>query len=272
MLRGHAFGHGSFLRWMLAKSLTDRAPDYIIWRTRQYFSHDPTYMRNAKATSVTQLLFDWSHGDKQALDHLMPLVYPELRKLAGHYLRKERPDHILQPTALIHEAYVRLMDQEIPEWQGRNHFYGIAARLMRQILVDYARARTAAMRSGGYRKLSLDDAFAMSFAADPEGLLAFDEALTKLCHQDERKCRIIEMRSFAGMSLAETAAALGVSEPTVKRELRFAKAWLCRELKLQRTHRGVASPNSGPTRKLAKKKSGVVKLGVVLTAFGFFAG
>src|SRR5262247_3373680 len=229
-------------------------------------------MGTAKASSVTQLLFDWSHGDKQALDQLMPLVYPELRKLAGHYLRKERPDHILQPTALIHEAYVRLMDQELPEWQGRAHFYGIAARLMRQILVDHARARTAAMRSGGYRKLSLDEALATSFAEDPEGLLAFDEALTKLCYQDERKCRIIEMRSFAGMSLSETAAALGVSEPTIKRELRFAKAWLRRELKLRLARKSVASPSSRPTRKLPKKRSGAVKVGLALAAFGFFAG
>src|SRR5215470_16903969 len=95
-------------------------------------------MRTTKSSSVTQLLFDWSHGDEQALDELMPLVYPELRKLAGRYLRKERSDHILQPTALIHEAYVRLMDQDLPQWQGRTHFYGIASRLMRQILVDYA--------------------------------------------------------------------------------------------------------------------------------------
>jgi len=229
-------------------------------------------MRTTKSSSVTQLLFDWSHGDKQALDQLMPLVYPELRKLAGRYLGKERPDHILQPTALIHEAYVRLMDQELPEWQGRTHFYGIASRLMRQILVDYARARSASRRSGAYHKLSLDEAPATSFADDPEGLLAFDEALTRLCHQDERKCRIVEMRSFGGMSLAETAAALGVSEPTIKRELRFAKAWLRRELKLRLTRKSVASPSSRPTRKLPKKRNGAVKLGLALAAFGFFAG
>jgi RNA polymerase sigma factor (TIGR02999 family) len=229
-------------------------------------------MRTAKSSSVTQLLFDWSQGDKQALDQLMPLVYPELRKLAGRYLRKERPDHILQPTALIHEAYVRLMDQDLPQWQGRTHFYGIASRLMRQILVDYARARTASRRSGAYRKLSLDEAPPTSLTEDPEGLLAFDEALTRLCHLDERKCRIIEMRSFGGMSMSETAAALGISEPTIKRELRFAKAWLRRELRLRLTPKGAASPNSGPTRKLPKKSRGAAKIGLVLAVIGFLAG
>jgi RNA polymerase sigma-70 factor, ECF subfamily len=229
-------------------------------------------MRKAKTRSVTQLLFDWSQGDKQALDQLMPLVYPELRKLARRYLRKERSDHILQPTALIHEAYVRLMDQDLPQWQGRAHFYGIASRLMRQILIDYARARSAARRSGGFRKLSLDEAPPTSFAEDAEGLLAFDEALTRLGRLDERKCRIIEMRSFGGMSMEETAAALGVSEPTVKRELRFAKAWLRRELRIRLNRKSVASSNSEPTRKLSKRRSGTAKLGIALVAVGLLAG
>ena len=187
--------------------------------------------RSPRPSQITQLLLDWGRGNKAALDGLIPLVYPELRKLARRHLRSERSDHTLQPTALIHEAYLRLVDQDFPEWQSRAHFFGVAARLMRQILVDHARTRRAVRRGGGQQKLSLDEAPTLLYLDDATPLLAFDEALNKLEAMDERKCRIVEMRSFAGLSLGETAAALGISEPTVKRELRFVKAWLRRELK-----------------------------------------
>ena len=165
----------------------------------------------------------------------MPLVYHELRKLASGYLKAERRNHTLQPTALIHEAYVRLVDQELPEWQNRAHFYGVAARLMRQILVDHARSRGAAKRGGEQVKLSLDDAPPVFSHEDATSLLTLDEALTKLAALDERKSRVIEMRAFGGMSVEDTARALGVSEPTVKRDMRLAQAWLRRELDLMRS-------------------------------------
>jgi RNA polymerase sigma factor (TIGR02999 family) len=179
---------------------------------------------------VTKLLQDWSHGDKQALNELMPVVYQELKKLASSYLRSERPDHTLQPTALIHEVYIRLIGQNMPEWENRAHFFGVAARLMRQILIDHARSRSAERRGGpNQSKILLDDVplFSQDQAAE---LLAFDEALRKLAELDERKAKIIEMRSFAGMNVDETARALNVSEATIKREMRLAKAWLMREL------------------------------------------
>lgn len=187
-------------------------------------------MSSREPTQVTRLLMDWSRGDAEALDQLLPLVYQELRKLAAALLRSERSDHTLQPTALIHEAYLRLVDQEMPSWENRAHFFGVAARLMRQILVDHARRRVAARRGGAARKVSLDDARIFTEDQTHE-LLALDNALRKLEEFDERKCRIIEMRSFGGMSVEETAAAIGVSVPTIKREIKLGKAWLLRELK-----------------------------------------
>lgn len=185
-----------------------------------------------RPSEITQLLLDWSRGNKAALDGLIPLVYPELRKLARHYLRSERSEHTLQPTALIHEAYLRLVDQDLPDWQSRAHFFGVAARLMRQILVDHARTRRAERRGGGQTNLPLEAVPTVHYLNDTTQLLAFDEALNKLQTLDERKSRIVELRSFAGLSMEETAAVLGISEPTVKREMRFAKAWLRRELKI----------------------------------------
>ena len=190
-------------------------------------------MPSQPTNQVTQLLWDWSRGDKAALDVLLPLVYQELRGIAGRFLKSERTDHTLQPTALIHEAYVRLVAQEMPLWQSRAHFFGVAARLMRQILVDHARTRAALKRGDGQRKISLDDAPPVFADEDMAGLLALDEALTRLAAFDERKCRVIEMRSFGGMTVEETARALGVSEPTVKREMRLAQAWIRRELNLK---------------------------------------
>lgn len=181
---------------------------------------------------VTRLLVDWQRGDNAALNDLMPLVYRELRKLAAGYLKGERRNHTLQPTALIHEAYLRMVDQELPEWQSRAHFFGVAARLMRQILVDHARTRGASKRGGEQPRISLDDAPPIFTHEDTSSLLMLDEALTKLASFDERKSRVIEMRAFAGMTVEDTARALGISEPTVKRDMRLAQAWLSRELEL----------------------------------------
>jgi RNA polymerase sigma factor, sigma-70 family/RNA polymerase sigma factor, TIGR02999 family len=191
-------------------------------------------MQTPPTNQVTRLLLDWSKGDKAALDELMPFVYQELRQLASGYLRQEKQGHTLQPTALIHEAYLRLVDQNTPHLENRAHFFGVAARLMRQILVDHARSRVAAKRGGGGQKISLDDAQGLAGVRDETAeLLALDEALKKLASFDERKCRVIEMRSFGGMSVEETARALGVSEPTVKRETRLAQSWLRHELELK---------------------------------------
>ena len=180
-------------------------------------------------SEITQLLRKWSEGDRAALDQLMPVVHQELRKLANAYLRGEKPGHTLQPTALINEAYLRLVGQNFPEWQSRKHFYGVAAQLMRQVLVEHARARSAAKRGGGGQKLSLDEAinFSQDQAAD---LVALDDALTALARFDERKARVVELRYFGGFSIEEIANALDISVATVGREMRMAQAWLHREL------------------------------------------
>ncbi len=186
-------------------------------------------MRTPPPNEITGLLADWSNGDQAALEQLTPLVYQELRKLAHGYLSKERPGHTLQPTALIHEAYLRLIDQNIAQWQNRAHFYGVAAHLMRQILVEHARSRHAGKRGGNAVKLSLDEALDYSRDRAAE-LIALDDALMALAAVDERKCRVIELRHFGGLSVEETAQALGVSVPTIVREQRMARAWLRREL------------------------------------------
>jgi RNA polymerase sigma factor (TIGR02999 family) len=178
---------------------------------------------------ITQLLLHWSRGDQAALDQLMPIVYKELHKLAHSYLRKERPDHTLQPTALINEAYLRLIKQDFPEWQSRRHFYGVAAQLMRQILVEHARTRAAEKRGGSRQKFSIDEALTFSDEKAAE-LVALDDALVALAKFDERKVRIIELRYFGGLSLEETANALGLSVATIGHEMRLARAWLRREM------------------------------------------
>jgi len=176
---------------------------------------------------VTRLLVEWANGDEQALERLTPLVYDELRQLAAGYLRHERPDHTLQPTALVHEAYLRLVDQSNPSWQNRSHFFGVAARLMREILVDHARRRNAGKRAGP--KVSLEEA--VSFPAERGAdLVALDSALKGLEKIDRRKCRAIELRYFGGLSIDETARALEVSAVTVRRDLRMAEAWLHHEM------------------------------------------
>ena len=179
-------------------------------------------------TNVTQLLLEWRGGSQQALDALMPVVYDELRRLAQHYMRGERPEHTLQATALVNEAYLRLVDMKVT-WQDRAHFFAVAARLMRRMLVDHARAQHRAKREGG-PKVSLDDALEVS-CKPASDLLALDEALDQLATFDLRKSEIIELHFFGGLSNEEVAEALGVSRATVQRELRMAKAWLNHELK-----------------------------------------
>ncbi len=178
--------------------------------------------------NVTQLLLEWRSGNQQALDRLMPLVYDELRRLAGHYMRSERPEHTLQATALVNEAYLRLVDLKV-SWQDRAHFFAVAARLMRRLLVDHARAHHRAKRESGGPKLSLDDAVEVS-AEPAANVLMLDEALTRLAEFDPRKSEVIELHFFGGLSNEEVAEALGVSRATVQRELRLAKAWLNHEL------------------------------------------
>ena len=179
--------------------------------------------------AITPLLLRWSQGDEVALSLLLPIVYQELHRLAQSYLRRERSDHTLQPTALINEAYMRLVEHDAPEWQSRSHFFGVAARLMRQILVEHARAHAAEKRGGGLAELSLDEAWLYSSEKAAE-LVALDDALNALASFDERKVRIIELRYFGGMSLEETATALNLSIATITHETRLARAWLHREM------------------------------------------
>lgn len=179
--------------------------------------------------NVTQLLLDWRQGDQAALNQLMPVVYGELRRLGASWLRREKPGHTLQPTALIHEAYLRLIDQDNPEWESRTHFFGIASRLMRQILVEHARRRATAKRGGPEQKVSLDEVVVYSPERASQ-LVALDEALSRLASIDERKCRIVEMRHFGGLTTEEIAQEVGISVATVGREVRIAEAWLNREM------------------------------------------
>lgn len=178
---------------------------------------------------VTQLLVEWGNGDQAALDKLLPLVNAELRLLAKRYMRRESPGHTLQTSALVNEAYLRLVDQKHVQWQNRAHFLGIAAQLMRRILIDHARKAQYAKRGGGALRVSLDETAAVTEAKAAE-LLAVDEALEKLTAMDARKGRLVELRFFGGRTEEETAEVLGISVPTVQREWRAAKAWLHRIL------------------------------------------
>jgi RNA polymerase sigma-70 factor (ECF subfamily) len=180
------------------------------------------------AHEITRLLGEWSGGQREALEHLTPLVYGELRRLAASYLRRERPGHSIQPTALVHEAYMRLVDQRNQDWTSRSHFYGVAAHLMRLILVDHSRKKATKKRSAG-RCITFDEAVAYSEerAAD---LVALDDALTALAAFDERKAKIIELRFFGGFTIDETARAMAISTATVERETRIAQMWIMREM------------------------------------------
>jgi len=178
---------------------------------------------------VTQLLLAWSEGDKQALDRLVPLVYDELRRLAQSYMRRERANQTLQTTALINEAYLRLIDANRVKWQNRAHFFGVASRVMRQILVTIAREHGAQKRGGGAEQVSLDEAMMIDEGRD-EDLVALDEALVALAQFDARKAQVVEMRFFGGLTEDEIGAALDVSTETVRRDWRLARSWLRRRL------------------------------------------
>ncbi len=182
----------------------------------------------ADPPGVTELLVEWRSGDRGALDRLMPLIYTELRRLAGAYFKSERPDHTLEPTALVHEAYERLIDADIP-WKDRVHFFAVAARTMRRILVDHARARQRAKRGGDLIRVPLDEERA---GKEPQlDILALDKALEQLRELDERKHALVELRYFAGLKIEECAEVVGVSPATVKRDLATAKAWLSAEMR-----------------------------------------
>lgn len=186
-------------------------------------------MRIADGT-VTQLLQHWSSGSRSAAEEVLPLVYQELRRIASRQLRKERADHTLEATALVHEAYMRLQGQEGFEWPSRAHFFAFAAHLIRRILVDHARNRNRAKRGGGWERVTLAEAADLSLSKSPD-LLALDEALTSLEALDPRKAAVVELRFFAGLNLEETACYLGISPETVGREWRRAKAWLYNQLR-----------------------------------------
>jgi len=182
-----------------------------------------------RSSEITALLVDWSKGDKTALDKLFPLVERELHRLAHSYMRKENPDHTLQTTALVNEAYLRLVDQRNTRWQNRAHFFGIAAQIMRRILMNYARDRVRLKRGGDAIQVSLSEVDLVSGTKASE-LLALDEALEKLSAIDERKAKVVEFRYFGGLSVEETAEVLKISTITVTRDWNMAKAWLAREI------------------------------------------
>jgi len=186
-------------------------------------------VRMAEPRDVTGLLQAWRSGDEQALERLIPVVLGELRLMAGRQMGGERDGHTLQPTALVNEVYLRLIDLRSMQWQDRAHFLAVAARLMRRVLVDHARARGAHKRGGAAHRVSLDDAFVVS-DDDFEDVVAVHEALDRLAAIDERKARVVELRFFGGLNVEETAAVLSVSPETVKRDWRFARVWLMHEL------------------------------------------
>lgn len=184
-------------------------------------------------TQVTQLLHRWQEGNPEALEALMPMVYSELKRLAGSYLRRERPDHTLQSAALVNEAYLRLVDQTQTRWQNKAHFYGIAAQMMRRILADHARGHNAAKRGAGMPELELDEAMAQAQSRSVD-VLDLEEALQRLEKLDAQQGRIVELRFYSGLSIEDTANVLGISPATVKRDWAAARAWLFREVAARR--------------------------------------
>ena len=188
-------------------------------------------MQNPDSKSLTQLLIDVGNGNGDALNQILPLIYDELRRLAGSYMRRERQDHTLQPTALVHEAYLRLIDQRRADWKNRAQFFGLAANMMRRVLVNHARDRAADKRGGNTPRVTLSLADGLE---QPEvDVIAVDEALGKLAELDPRKSRIIEFKFFTGLTTEEIAEVLGISTATVEREWKFARAWLFNALKAQ---------------------------------------
>ena len=198
-------------------------------RVNSYIVAEQNGITAATRLDVTRVLKSWRAGDSEAAAQLMPLVYEELRRLARNYLRRERGDHTLQATALVHEAYLRLVDDDSVNWQNRAHFYGIAAKLMRRILVDHARARNAAKRGGMAEKVSLDEARDLP-PAGANDLVALDGALQDFAKTYPRKSEVVELKFFGGLEAKEIAEVLAISEKTVLRDWQFAKLWLCREL------------------------------------------
>jgi RNA polymerase sigma factor (TIGR02999 family) len=186
-------------------------------------------LEHASPTDVTVLLQNWRDGDRKALDALLPLVYKELRRLAHARLRNERPDHTLQSAALVNEAYLRLLGLDAPQWESRTHFFAVAARLMRQVLVDYARRHRAGKRGGGACRLALEDAAEVPRRQDVD-VVALDDALEALARIDLRQSRVVELRYFAGLTLQEISAALDIAPATVQRDWTAARAWLYREM------------------------------------------
>ena len=178
---------------------------------------------------ITELLLQWNDGESQALEQLAPLIYQDLRRLAGDVFDRERPGHTLSATALVHEVYLRLVDQRRVRWENRAHFLGAAAHIMRRVLVDHARARDAVKRGGGATKIELSEELGATAGTAAE-VLDLDKALTRLAELDERKARVVEMKFFAGMTNQEVAAAIGVSDATVEREWTITRAWLIREM------------------------------------------
>ncbi len=187
--------------------------------------------REREASEITQMLHELSDGNREAWDNLLPLVYDELHRQAARYLRKERQGHTLQTTALINEAYLKLIDQRNVNWESRTHFYAIAAQAMRRILVDYARTTHRKKRGGNDLKLPLEEAMLVAAEEKSVDLIALDEALNKLAEQDEQQARIVELRYFSGLTLEETAEALHISRATVASDWSMAKVWLFRELR-----------------------------------------
>jgi RNA polymerase sigma factor (TIGR02999 family) len=194
-------------------------------------------MTTASRVGVTQLLQAWGQGEKAALEKLIPLVYKDLRRRAHYCMGRERPGHTLQTTALIHEAYLRLAGSKPVSWENRAHFFGIAARVMRQVLVDHARSRRYLKRGGGAQRVSLDEGLFVHPGLRRD-LVTLDEALTALAQCDERKARVVELRFFGGLSVDEAAEVLKVSPETVKRDWRLARAWLFREMGREEPERG----------------------------------
>ena len=186
-------------------------------------------LSESSAQNVTKLLVQWSGGDPQALDALIPIVYQELRRVARYYLKQEKQNHTLSSTALVHEAYLRLVNQKEVTWQNRAHFFAVAAQMMRRILVDHARRHGYAKRGGGVMTLALEEVVATPQRREID-LVALDDALDSLAKLDDRQSRMVELRFFGGLSIEETSEVLGVSVPTVKREWASARAWLFREI------------------------------------------
>jgi RNA polymerase sigma factor (TIGR02999 family) len=205
----------------------------VIQASRCYSGLPINSLKKAPAVSprdVTALLGDWSSGSPTALNQLLPLVYAELRRVAARQLRNERADHTLQPTALVHEVYIRLVDQRQVDWRNRAHFFGVSAQVMRRILVDHARRHGASKRGDGVRCVSIDEAKNVAVASEEIPILALDRALDRLEKVDGELAKIVELRAFGGLTIEEAAHVLSVSPSTVKRDWRTAKAWLNREL------------------------------------------